>query len=121
VISVIALPTARDAYDLSGRGPLDKLFALELLTIRNGGSSIRVPVGRPPQPLRCVQRIDIEVLPPCAFVATPVKLAMMEPAEWDGEFVAHFAPECPLFSKPKVMRIRRGAPADQTGLDGHEP
>ena len=74
-----------------------------------------------PQPLRGVQRIDIEVLPPCAFVATPVKLAMMEPAERDGEFVAHFAPECLLFSKPKVMRIRRAATAGQTGLGAHEP
>ncbi len=58
-----------------------------------------------PQPVRRVQRIDLEVLPPCAFVATLVKLAMMKPAEWDGEFITHFAPECPLFSKPKVMRM----------------
>jgi hypothetical protein len=50
-----------------------------------------------------------------------VKLAMMKPAEWDGEFVTHFAPECPLFSKPKVMRIRRTATARQTGLGGHKP
>ena len=74
-----------------------------------------------PQPLRRVQRIDIEVLPPCAFVTAPVKLAMMKPAEWDGEFVTHFASECPLFSKPKVMGIRRRAPAGQTGLGTHEP
>ena len=74
-----------------------------------------------PQPLRGVQRIEIEVLPPTEFVAAPVKLAMMKPAEWDGEFVTHFAPECSLFSKPKVMRIRRDAPAGQTGLGGHEP
>ena len=73
-----------------------------------------------PQPLRGVQRIDIEVLPPCAFVAALVKLAMMKPAEWDGEFVTHFAPECPLFSKPKVMGIGRGATAGQAGLGGHE-
>jgi hypothetical protein len=78
-------------------------------------------VGRSPQPLRCVQRIDIEVLPRCAFVTAPVKLAMMEPAEWNGEFVAHFAPECPLFSKPKVMGIGRGATAGQTGLGAYEP
>ena len=85
---------------------------LELLSV--GGSLAT-------QPLRRVQRIDIEVLPRCAFVTAPVKLAMMEPAEWNGEFVAHFAPECPLFSKPKVMGIRRRAPAGQTGLGGHEP
>jgi hypothetical protein len=56
-----------------------------------------------PQPLRRVQRIDIEVLPPCEFVTALAKLAMMKPAEWDSEFVTHFAPECPLLSKPKVM------------------
>jgi len=39
-------------------------------------------VGRSPQPLRRVQRIDIEVLPLCAFVAALVmKHAMMKPAE----------------------------------------
>ena len=42
-----------------------------------------------PQPLRRVQRIDIEVLPPCEFVTALVKLAMMKPAERDGEFVTH--------------------------------
>ena len=73
-----------------------------------------------PQPLRRVQRIDIELLPPTEFVTALVKLAMMKPAEWDGEFVTHFAPECPLFRKPKVMRIRRTATARQTGLGADE-
>jgi hypothetical protein len=74
-----------------------------------------------PKALRRVQRIDLEMLPPCAFVTALVKLAMMKPAEWDSEFVTHFAPECPLFSKPKVVRVRRTATAGQTGLGGHEP
>ena len=74
-----------------------------------------------PQPLRRVQRIDIEVLPPCEFVTALAKLAMMKPAEWDSEFVTHFAPECALFSKPKVMRIGRAATARQTRLGAHEP
>ena len=73
-----------------------------------------------PQPLRRVQRIDVEVLPPCEFVTALVKLAMVKPAEWDGEFVTHFAPECPLFGKPKVMRIRRTATARKTGLGADE-
>jgi len=71
--------------------------------------------------LRGVERIDVEVSPPQEFVTALVKLAMVEPAEWDGEFITHFAPECPLFSKPKVMRIRRAATAGQTGLGAHEP
>ena len=74
-----------------------------------------------PQPLRGVERIDVEVSPPQEFVTALVKLAMMKPAEGDGEFVAHFAPECPLFSKPKVMGIRRRATAGQAGLGAHEP
>jgi hypothetical protein len=61
------------------------------------------------------------VLPPTEFVTAVVKFAMMKPAEWDGEFVTHFAPECPLFSKPTVMRIGRGATAGQTGQGGDEP
>jgi hypothetical protein len=82
--------------------------------------SFRRLVSCSPQPLRRVQRIDIEVLPPTEFVTALVKLAMMKPAEWDSEFT-HLAPECPLFSEPKVMGIRRGATAGQTGLGGHEP
>jgi hypothetical protein len=74
-----------------------------------------------PKVLRRVQRIDIELLPPCEFLTALVKLATMKPAEWDGEFVAHLAPKCALFSKPKVMRIRRTATARQTGLGAHEP
>jgi hypothetical protein len=46
---------------------------------------------------------------------------MMQPAEGDGKFVTDFAAKCPLFSKPKMMRIRRAATARQTGLGGHEP
>ena len=78
-------------------------------------------MGCSPQPLRHVQRIDIEVLPPCEFVTALVKLAMVKPAEWNSEFVTHFAPGCPLFSKPKVMCIRRTATAGQTGLGADEP
>ena len=94
---------------------------LLFLTILDGGLSFQVLVSCSPQPLRRVQRIDIEVSPPRAFVTAMVKLAMMKPTEWDGEFVTHFAPECPLLSKPKVMRIRRAATAGQTGQGGDEP
>jgi hypothetical protein len=73
-----------------------------------------------PKALRRVQRIHVEVLPPCEFVTALVELAMMEPAEGDGEFVTHLVPECPLFSKPKVMRIGWRATAGQTRLGGHD-
>ena len=57
-------------------------------------------------------------LPPGALIAAPVKLAMMEPANRDGEAVADLASHCSLFGKPDVVRIRRGATADETGLGG---
>ena len=60
------------------------------------------------------------MLPPNKFVAASVQLAMMKPAKRHGEFVAYFAPERALLRKPKMMRIRRAAPASQTGLSAYE-
>jgi len=37
------------------------------------------------------QRFDALALPPGAFVTTPVKLAVMEAAEWDSKSVADLA------------------------------
>ena len=45
---------------------------------------------------------------------------MMAAAQRDDEFVAHLAPERTMLREPKVMRIRRLAPTNQTGLLGHE-
>jgi hypothetical protein len=39
------------------------------------------------------ERIDIKLLPPCDLVAGAMKLAVMEPADRDGELVAHSASE----------------------------
>jgi hypothetical protein len=58
--------------------------------------------------------------PPRGFVTGSVHLAMMAAAQRDDEFVAHLAPERPMLREPKVMRIRRLAPTNQTGLLGHE-
>jgi hypothetical protein len=44
----------------------------------------------------------------------------MAAAQRDDEFVADFAPERAMLCEPKVMRIRRLAPTNQTGLLGHE-
>jgi len=46
--------------------------------------------------------------------------AMMAAAQRDDEFVTHFAAQCRVLRKPKVMRIRRPAPTSQTGLRGDE-
>ena len=45
---------------------------------------------------------------------------MVQPADWDGEFVADLPPHRALFGKSDVVRIRWGSAADETGLRGHE-
>jgi hypothetical protein len=45
---------------------------------------------------------------------------MMAAAQRDDKFVAHLAPERTMLCEPKVMRIRRLALTNQTGLLGHE-
>ena len=46
--------------------------------------------------------------------------AMMAAAQRDDEFVAHLASERTVLCEPKVMRISRLAPTNQTGLLGYE-
>ena len=62
--------------------------------------------------------IDTGLFPPCGFITTAMDLAMMAAAQRDDEFVAHLAPERTMLREPKVMRIRRLAPTNQTGLLG---
>src|SRR6516165_11055079 len=67
------------------------------------------------------KRIDPLALPPGALIAAPVQLAMVQPADRDGEFVADLAPDARRLGKLEVMGIRRGSAADQARLSGHEP
>ena len=71
-----------------------------------------------PKGCRDSQRVNPLSLPPGVLVAAPVKLPMMEPADRDGEAVADLASHGSLFGKLDVVRIRRGATADETGLGG---
>jgi len=66
------------------------------------------------------KRIDVEVLPPCGLITRAMKLAMMDPANRDGEFVAHSIPKPTRLGKREVMRIRRYAAAHKTGLPQHK-
>jgi hypothetical protein len=77
-------------------------------------------MSRSPQPLRRVQRIDVEVLPPCALVAAPMQFAMMKPAHRHGEFVTDFARQRAGLRKPEMVGIRRAAAAGQTRLGADE-
>jgi len=60
------------------------------------------------------------LLPAYAFVAALMEFTVVSTAEWHGELVAHFAPERALLSEFKMVRIRRAAPASQTGLSAYE-
>src|ERR1700747_2075170 len=71
-----------------------------------------------PKVRRNGQRIDPLTFPPGALVAAPVQLTMMQPADRNGEAVAHFPPHRPLLRELDVMGIRRGASADQARLGG---
>jgi len=67
------------------------------------------------------QRIDSLFLPPGALVAPPVKFAMVQPADRNGEAVADLPPHRALLGKLDVVGIRRGAAADEARLSGYEP
>ena len=73
-----------------------------------------------PELQRDWNRIDIEAAPPCGFVTTAMKLAVMDPADWDRELVAHAASKRARLCKCEVMRIRRHAAAHKAWLPEHE-
>ena len=65
-------------------------------------------------------RCNLNICPPRDFVAVAMKLSMMFPAQRYGEFVADLVSECPGLCKFQMMRVTRGAPADQARLRGDE-
>ena len=58
------------------------------------------------------------MLAPRALVATTVQLAMVQPADRQGELVADLASHRPLLCE---LDVRRGSAADQTWLGGQKP
>ena len=65
-------------------------------------------------------RCDLNVCPPRDFIAVAMKLSMMFPAQWNGEFIADLSSECSGLGKFEMMRITRGSLADQARLRGDE-
>jgi hypothetical protein len=49
--------------------------------------------------------IDIEMLPPCAFIPAPVELTKVKPAKRHREFITDFAPKRALLRKPEMVCI----------------
>ena len=80
----------------------------------------RQRIGLQPQRASSGGRIDTSFFPPRGFIATAMDLAMMAATQRNDKFVAHLAPERTVLREPKVMRVRRLAPANQTRLLGHE-
>jgi hypothetical protein len=66
-------------------------------------------------------RINSTSLPPFNFVGNSMVLAVMHPAQRNREFVAVLASQRACLSKTQVVGIGRGAPANQTRLQGDEP
>ena len=73
-----------------------------------------------PETQRNWQRIDVELLPPCGLITRAMKFAVMDPANRDGELVAHSVSKRTRLGKREVMRIRRRAAAHKTSLQLHE-
>jgi hypothetical protein len=82
-------------------------FALRLE--RAGGLQ---PCGLP-QPLRYGQRIEVELLPPYAFVTALMEFTVVSTAEWHSELIADFASKCTLLCELKMVRVRWAATAGQ--------
>jgi hypothetical protein len=78
-------------------------------------------MGVVPQFLSNLDRIDPKPRPSGRLIAGAVDLAMMNPAQRDGEFVADFATKRSRLHETEVMGIRMFAPAHQAGLFGHKP
>ena len=72
------------------------------------------PARSDPQRCRDWKGIEPLPLPPGAFIANPVKLAMVQPAKRNGELVADG------FAKFEVMGIRGAPSADETTLGSHK-
>src|SRR2546425_837426 len=76
--------------------------------------------ANPPQSRRHRKRIDSYRLPPRQFVPDLVVFSMVSSAQRNYVFIARFASQSPRLSKSKMMRVGRGTPAKQTGLQANK-
>jgi len=79
------------------------------------GSSMCLAM-RLPQRARDFQWLNPMASPPRLLVARLMQLIVVDGAERDRELIAHLAAHGPRLSKAQVMGVRRGSPANQTGL-----
>jgi hypothetical protein len=104
----------------AGRG----LARSELGTIHDPIELVRADRGDPNfmcfLPERGSDRLDPVLAPPCAFIAAPVKIAVMRPAQWDCELVTDPLSESPRLRKAQMMRVAWLPATDEAGPFGHQ-
>jgi hypothetical protein len=79
-------------------------------------------MGFIPQALRDLEWIDVSIhgLPPFDFIAGPVQLTVMGPAQRHRELVTDLSPQGAGLGKSQMMRVRGFAIAEQAGLRSHK-
>src|SRR5271163_4741700 len=75
---------------------------------------------KPQGPCRS-DRVNGCLLPPSGLIAVSVELAMMPPAQGDGELIADLAAKCTGLRKAQVVGIAGLAATDKAGLMSHLP
>src|SRR5262249_44703193 len=85
---------------------------------RADGLRRRLRPGRFPELSGDGERVDPGRFPPLWLVARAVKLAMVQAAERNREFVADLAPEGELLGEAHVVRLGRLPPANEAGAGG---
>jgi hypothetical protein len=73
-----------------------------------------------PEPKRDRNRINVKLMPPSCLITRPMKLSVMDPANWHGELVAYPPSKGTRLRKREVMRIRWYAATHKTRLPQHE-
>ena len=97
------------------------LFARWILWLGVAFRTGRNTPGKLPKLERNGHRINVELGPPCTFVALSVKLTMMDPAQRDRELVRNPPAECPRLGIANVVSLA-GLPAvNRARLNGNEP
>jgi len=102
---------------MSHRGRIDVASGL----VRGDRFCSRQRMGLKPKCAGSRKRIYPGVPPPRPFIAAAMDLTVMRATERHREFIAHFATERTRLREPQMMRIRRPATANKTGLFDYVP
>ena len=65
-------------------------------------------------------RLDPVSAPPGAFIAAPMKFAVVRSAQWHCELVTDLLAKSARLRKAQMMRVAGLSATDEAGLSGHE-